>query len=69
MNNKVMSIIFGDLDKENRHYVMKRMVNPDKDYKGPTMSNAEKEEIRKKEEERSRRAMKREARRKAKVRR
>lgn len=69
MNNKVMSIIFGDLDKENRHYVMKRMVNPDKVYNGPTMSNAEKEEIRKKEEERSKRAMKREAKRKAKMRR
>lgn len=36
MNNKVMSILLGNLDKETRHYICRRMVHPDrKDWPGP----------------------------------
>jgi len=36
MNNKVISILFGNLDKETRHYVCRRMVHPErKDWPQP----------------------------------
>lgn len=36
MNNKVMSILFGNLDKETRHYICRRMVHPErKNWPGP----------------------------------
>ena len=36
MNNKVMSILFGNLDKETRHYICRRMTHPErKDWPQP----------------------------------
>lgn len=35
MNNKQASILFKDLDKESRHYIMRRVMNPTKKFPGP----------------------------------
>ena len=36
MNNKVVSILFKDLDRETRHYICRRMTHPErKDWPGP----------------------------------
>lgn len=47
---KQESIIYSTLDKATRHYIMKHITHPDKEYRGPTPSNKELEEIAKKAE-------------------
>lgn len=51
MRTKNYSILFGSIDKEIRHYIFRRMVNPDREYKQPTPSNKSIEEKRLKLEE------------------
>lgn len=58
MRTKKYSILFSDVDRETRHYVLRRMINPDRVYKQPTPSNKSLEEKRVKAEEKKLRKMK-----------
>lgn len=40
MNNKVLSIMFCNVDRETRHYICRRMQNPMKKFPGPKQKKA-----------------------------
>lgn len=42
MNHKELSILFNTLDRETRHYIMRRIEHPYKKFPGPKQKNSEK---------------------------